>query len=445
MISDPSADPDSIAGHRPAPPPAARPGPAALLRDVGILVVVAWIVVAQLRTHVADRYRVETSSMEPTLHGDPDDGDVVLVAKLPMGRPDDWPGRYDVVVVRNRLVEDGPWLVKRLMVQGPADVTVREGDLWQRVADRPVFRRVEKDPVAQAHLLLTSFAAHGEATGYLAEDPSVWRSVGTDLVVRGVPEAELFAARTAAAHAARAEARSTLHPPRHLSTNRAQDSSFLDALGEPRGLGHAWPRDLGIEFLCTLESEATALHAVVEYLGTYHSVRLGTDGRGRLYRMGESWSEAFEHPPLPTGTPVRVLFLHLDGAFQVVVDEQQVHRRPAELAAQTDRVLRLPEPFRAPERNLLHLGFASTEPGREVARVHWLRAVQDPYLPDEDGRIWSLETGDLFLLGDNVHDSADSREIVGEPFALDDVVGRPWAIVGPAPRARWFGSSTAVR
>ena len=52
-----------------------------LIRDVFPVVVVAYVVFLLVRSHVCERYQVPSSSMEPTLHGDVDDGDVVLVDK----------------------------------------------------------------------------------------------------------------------------------------------------------------------------------------------------------------------------------------------------------------------------------------------------------------------------------------------------------------------------
>jgi hypothetical protein len=48
-----------------------------------------------------------------------------------------------------------------------------------------------------------------------------------------------------------------------------------------------------------------------------------------------------------------------------------------------------------------------------------------------------VEPQQMFLLGDNPHDSSDSRTTL-QPVPLDRLVGRPFAIIAPSARARIF-------
>ncbi|MBK8980453.1 MAG: hypothetical protein IPM29_31510 [Planctomycetes bacterium] len=416
-------------------PDSSRVRPGVLLGEITGLVVVAWVVFLTLRAHLLERYRVSSHSMEPALHGAEGDevGDVLLVDRS-LG----WRGtplhRFDVVVVRNRIDPDGDQLVKRVMASGPATVEFRNGDLWVRDAGSAIARVVVKDPVRQRDMLPVALwlePRDPSAVRELAAD-ACWSVVAGSFELVACAEAELAASRTAAA----CDARGRVRPPGHLSLARPVDSSFLDSRGRRRGALGRWPRDLGIEIVARPGPGLTAVHLVHQYQDVLHAVRIGLDGEGRFLRMGREDGPRFALPPWPRdGAPRALWFGYLDGRFFVVVDGRLVAEWVVPLP---DRGTRQPtpgEPYRRPDPNLLHVGAAGA-PGA----VLWIDAItvrHDPYVPAED-RPFELEVGDLFLLGDNVHESTDSRDLVGESFRVEDVVGRAVAILAPVARARWF-------
>ena len=93
------------------------------LLDLALIGAFGWMVFHWLRAEVVERYAVPSRSMEPTLHGSPSDGDVVLVDKTAFWSVRARPlRRFDLVVVRNRHEPAGSHLVKRFVVEGPAEI-----------------------------------------------------------------------------------------------------------------------------------------------------------------------------------------------------------------------------------------------------------------------------------------------------------------------------------
>lgn len=95
----------------------------------------------------------------------------------------------------------------------------------------------------------------------------------------------------------------------------------------------------------------------------------------------------------------------------------------------------LPGAYRKPPANLLHVGVAGT---RGEVRIGHLRGFHDVHYGSGELPRVPLEIGDIFLLGDNSFDSRDSRDLVTEPFRLDDLIGAPVAILAPLSRMRWL-------
>ncbi len=89
-----------------------------LLLIFAVVILVRWQVVAA--------YHIPTKSMEPTLHGDPANGDMILVNKLHyrLYAPDRWE-----IAVFDRDGEDKS-LVKRIVALPGEEIDIRDGDLF---------------------------------------------------------------------------------------------------------------------------------------------------------------------------------------------------------------------------------------------------------------------------------------------------------------------------
>ncbi len=151
--------------------------------------------------------------------------------------------------------------------------------------------------------------------------------------------------------------------------------------------------------------------------------------------MGEPDGPTVEGPPIPLGRPVSLAFGHLDGRFFATVDRRLVFSREFELPVRSTREPHLRQDGTRPPINCLHVGFAG--PSGAAARILRLTAFHDVYYQPSEQR-FELEQGQLFLLGDNTENSRDSRVRARDPYDMDDLVGRPIAILAPRARVRWL-------
>ena len=407
------------------------------LVEVLAIVATAWAVFLLLRGEVLERYLVATPSMEPTLHGSPVDGDVVLVDKTAFWWGFDDLRRFDLVVVHNRDDPEGNLLVKRFVAAGPATLAIARGDLLLADPVTGRFEPIRKHPVRDADLLLTSFVTAADRPGGIDGGRFVGRllpagSGAAGVRVPGRPEAALLAAcRTAAAETPRAD-RAPL--PGYLSTARAIDTGFVDLTGELHGVARGFPRDIGLEVDVALDPGCDAVLLVVECLGEFHGVRIARDGHVVGLRDGAPTEQRYAGPTIGDGASHRLAFGHLDERLFVTVDDQLVGTWPADLPLRFRGELRIGEGEPTPLPNRLHVGAAGSE-GLVLTRF---RAFHDALLRDDREAPYHLEPGELFLLGDNVHDSADSRDRPADPFRLADLVGRPLLVIAPRDRWRWL-------
>lgn len=409
-----------------------------LARDVLPVVVVAWMVFHAIRTELLERYLVESRSMEPTLHGDSVGGDVVLVDKTAwwgwrLGRPE----RFALVVLRNGWQQGGNNLVKRLVAEGPSTVWIEAGDLYVQPDGAIGDARVVKHPLEHEDLRQTSFvidAPDPDAPDLdaLQPAPEVWTVVDGAIVLSPAAGAALLGAE-----AAPREQEPACWLPGFLSTARPMDSSFLDARGRRVPGGRVDVRDVGLDLELRLDPGALRLHLVVELLEVRYDLVYDAGGRVSLRRNGELVGEPDPAPPLPEGRAFRIRFGYLDGRFFVAVDDELAVWRPHDVPWSSPRDPVLPGAYRKPPANLLHVGVEGA-----AARLTRLRGFHDlHYASDrrsvggEDG--YRLEPGQIFVLGDNSFDSADSRDRA-VPFEYADLIGRPMAIIAPPDRLRWL-------
>jgi hypothetical protein len=409
-----------------------RPG-AVLLRLLPTIVV-AYLVFTAIRTYGLDRYLVPSSSMEPTLHGDPDDGDLVLVDKTAY-----WsrrPEPMELAVVRLREPGGDQFLVKRVVALGPCLLHIDGGDLFLRRPDDLTLRRVVKDPLAARALRQTwdEFPARSPDAGFLLPRDG-WRVDGAELRLApgGARTEDLVQVASPEQRAQRwRAAEPDLHLPGHLSTRESITMSFLDCHGQRRGRAFE-DQDAGFAATIVPAAGTTGLHLVFEHERQYQSIEWRR-GRCRRWVGGAPAGDERPAPELVADQPLRIEFGHLDGALFLVVDDRLVLHEPIELQ---------PDPFdeELPARilprlqTLLHLGCAGAP-----VRVQRLRIFHDVYydrprapLGPEPAPI-EVPVDQLYLLGDNTAESRDSRSF--GPIGVDRLIGRPVAVLAPLRRIR---------
>lgn len=414
------------------------------VREVVPMVAVAVLVCHLIRTHLLEWYLVPSSSMEPTLHGNPSDGDLVLVNKTAFWFRE--PERFEMVVLLNH--EDPPrgHLVKRVVARGDEEgnvVRINEGDVFLGPS-RQQLQRVAKDPLEATNLRHTHFAFPELGARRVSEyfrKSRVWsverRADGVRQIVLngGAPSfAELTASLRDADQRKRGAAPQGKQRflPGHFSTRRPVDTTFLDETGERFGGSELSYRDIGMEVDVEIGERCLGLQMVFEYRDRYYAFQYEADGRARWLVGDDTEAIGQRGAPLTPGQAVTLSFGYLDGRFFLVVQGELLFHQ--ELTVEDAR------PRGVPDRgmhNLLHLGAVSGSVTLRSVRVFhdvYYKSLRAPFGPPPTPS--QLEPDELYLLGDNTFESRDSRS--GRSFPRSDLVGRPLAVIGPVSRMRWL-------
>ncbi|MBK9129578.1 MAG: signal peptidase I [Phycisphaerales bacterium] len=406
---------------------------------------VALLVFHLLRTWVAERYLVPTESMEPTLHGDRERGDLVLVDKLGLVRSRA-PGalrRFDLVVVKDP-ESAHEHLVKRVVSMGDEELAILDGDLFvRRLGEAGPFVRIQKHPLEHRDMRMTFFAypSSSPASKHTSsrppsggEDPSEYLSFGAAepgmiaLPLGAAEPAELLRPyeRERRRRASGGGPRGWQAPPSALRTTSPIDVSFLNAEGRRIAVGRGFDRDVGIEVTVALDDSLTGVCFALELRERMSDLSYTRDGRCMFHGASGAALE-LRGPPL-TGERVEFTFGHLDGRVFFAVGDQLVVL--AESPPVTD------EPDDWPE-NVLHFGVAGAAGDAQVSGVRLFHDVY--YRPDAVAFAeprYRVEPDSLFLLGDNSSYSVDSRR--RGAFPVRGLAGRPLAVIGPWQRVRWL-------
>lgn len=411
-----------------------------MLRDAVLVAAVAVVTFQALRRWGGDYYRVPSGSMEPVLHGEPQHGDIVFVAKFASAADCE---RHDLVVVAHPQ-EPGQQMVKRIAARGDdlesCCIDLRDGDLWLG-PDRQRLQREQKDPLQSRaqrvpwtawpaafpdEAKLLEVRAARDAGGALSLPPAAAR--GEEL--RGLLRPEARAAR-------RRDGDRAPLPGGFVGTARAVDATYTKPSGVRAREGDDAPvvdcgMDLQIaapvdEVLCTVEIRNEAL--------TFHW--LPATGRATLWLDGED-VETKALPACPGAH--RIEFGRLDGRMFFAVD------------GRADALFCVPRKvgWQGPEsgsmvpvgpRSHLHVAAAGLRE-LQIASIgvfrdlfaYRERIVGMPGQPTDWPRF--VPPGHWFLLGDNAFDSHDSRHFGAVPAST--FLGRPLFVLGPWPRARWL-------
>ena len=404
--------------------------------DALAVAIVAVATFQALRLGYGDRYLVPSGSMQPVLHGDPKDGDVVFVDKTARAES---LRRHDLVVVRHP-ENPGQPLVKRIAACGDDRssrwIDIRQGDVW--LGDSPQrLVREQKDPlvarsqrVAWADTAVPASASLLDLRAARATNGE-WRLPPVAAVADEV--------RSAFRGEARRRRRAALDGPRLpegcIGTSRAVDAGYLTVTGQRPTVG----TDHGV-FDCGMELElagaAGELLATIETRGealTFHWQP--AQRRVVLWRNGENVGEH----ALAVADARHVEFGRLDDRVWFCLD-----RRPDGLVV----VPRAAEWNTADEngmpggpRSVVHVAAVGPADAalciRRLAVFHDVFAWRDPIvgLPGQPGT-WPREVppGHWFLLGDSAFDSRDSRQFGAVPAS--SLLGVPTRVLGPWSRRR---------
>ena len=353
-------------------------------------------------------YIVDSHSMEPTIHGDPQTGERVLV-RYGGGMPE----RFDLVVVR--VPGEAVPRIKRVGGLPREKVRIEQGDLLingeRTAADAP---RPEPVLVYDPSLPLEDHFQSREGVGIVGwqHDGNVWRHAHAP----GEPVARLEYARRLADH--------YLGP----------QGEFIEGSAE---VGDAW-----IGAALALEDSASRARLGVAAQGDRFLAWIGVDsaGRRRVRLISLPIPGPADPAPEPETLAEQVLVV-APGSHEWVLG--RVDGR-VELWFDGKRVLN--HIYGVPRRHPLDL-FGE---GRSRGPRAWLEAGGgDVALLGL--RLWrdlhytargteavreelQLGPGELFLLGDHSAHSRDSRDWGG--LQLDQILGRPLWVVRPLARAR---------
>jgi hypothetical protein len=349
--------------------------------------------------------------MEPTLHGDHDDPDFILVDKTAYLRRsiERWeiavflpPPRADLQVGDGEARQP---FVKRCVGLGGETLEFRGGDAW---IDGALARRdleVEDAMMVPLYDLGPDLreASSRARLGPLASQvfDSSWGVKSGDWVIRED--------RFVAAAAGEEEARLAFLDP---TTN-----SYLGA--PPDQKFYADAGDLEVRFV----AEALAPDAVVaaELAEGEARHRMVIGPRGVEVRSGE-WTRSTTRGGLAAGRPVEIRFRNVDDRLTVRVDGEVVLRE--ELPA---RVSAPREPVPGGVALIVERGRAAFSGVRIHRDIVYLASKADEWRHQ-------VPAGHLFMLGDNTGSSNDSRAWGAVDAA--DLVGRPFLVAWPPSRLR---------
>lgn len=360
---------------------------------VGLVLAAPVLLVLLLRAFVLDVYRVDSGSMEPTIHGAPEGGEAVLVRYDRAPRVE----RFDLVVV------------------------LREGER------EPVVKRVVGLPGEEVRIVEGDLLVDGARLGPDVPRPPpvpVFRSDRNDLE----QDFDL------AGDWSRSRGRWVSHGEASASWRHALTDSFLLPDGQRRE-GRRQVGDAVLECALAVDGPAVVTLSLTEegdeFVARIHARDEGALDAALLRRRsgGEELLAEESHDRDP-GQPLTLRLSNVDDCLTLEI----AGRRWLQETYQANEPLkRGPDPRRAHRRPRARLAISG-----DGAELLSLRLARDLHYT-EAGTFGTSEPvrlgpSEVFLLGDNSAESVDGRE--WGPVTLGEILGRPAAVVWPPGRTR---------
>lgn len=362
--------------------------------------------------------------MEPTIEGDPNQGDRVLVDKL-------WdnfsnPSRFHLVVFNHK----EKTVVKRIAGLPNEWFKIEDFDLWVG-QEASALHRIQKSPSKDLDMFSTYWDNEKSPGGFKGKRWVLSSSAHPQkkkilLDGTGTEEETLFA-DAARIHLKDLKNRGSTW---HMRFKGRITTGYIDGSGRLKEASSgkmSAARDFGIKGRLTLD-RGGKLWVLYRYFNAPYILILG-GGRVRIWKEGKLLSQSPILPELLVNKKLNLALVFLDGRFCLSINGHDTWKYK-------------PNPSR-PSRFTLKLF-----PGNELMLaasggkvfIQSLSIIHDfHYLAIGEYGSWKpirLQSNQYFVLGDNSEDSQDSRHF--GPIRGSKIIGRPLMVVAPKKRAHFF-------
>jgi len=368
-----------------------------LVYDLKVILFILGLVIL-LRWQVVAAYHIPTKSMEPTLHGDPANGDKILVNTLHYTFED--PERFEVVVFEREGQDQN--LIKRIAGLPGEELDIREGDLW---IDGEIAR---KPPAVQEELLVPVFVKNRDVLGEVEGDARSGLLAFIQTGDEWTEDGRRFTGNAGAEGYA------------SLGYGRTIVDEYPGGSRRDNG---AVVGDLSLRFKVRPEEKVHVVGAVLRECRDHFEVRIpvGAEGATVLLRNKEEVARA-EDLRFELGGERRIRFENIDNRVRLVVDGEE------------RLVYEVEEPSTEPGDTVpaAELGFRGG-----IATFRDVELYRDIHYYRKDSRIdlpTRIPEGEYFMLGDNSATSADSRN--WGPIPRSQFIGRPLFVYYPLNRLK---------
>lgn len=364
-----------------------------LIYDLKVAVTILALVIL-LRWQVVSAYHIPTKSMEPTLHGDPQNGDRILVNKLYYHLFT--PERFQVAVFIRE--GDNRSLIKRIAGLPNETLDIRHGDLY--INDRIVHKPAE----IQEDLLVPVFADNRDLLGELQGDPREGLAAFSTSGEWTEEDGRYLAAPGE-------DGRARLEFTREISDEYPGGAQRSDGIEVA---------DLVLSFAVVPTKDCTAVGAELRENEDAFDVRIpvGSSGKTVLLRNKVEVAGA-DGVFLEPGEKAQVRFQNIDDRVTLWVNDREA------------LVFDVTEPTDGDTQPVPSVILGVVEGGAAFEKIEIHR---DIYYRSEGSLPTTIPAGHYFMLGDNSGNSADSRG--GWTVAEDRLIGRPLFVIWPMGRAK---------